>query len=47
MLTTNVDVADGLTNGAMGTITGVILKNNRISCILVHFDSETVGCSAK
>ena len=26
MLTTNVDVANGLTNGAMGTITGVILK---------------------
>ena len=33
MLTTNIDVSDGLTNGAMGIITDIILDehNNNIT----------------
>ena len=29
MLTCNIDVSDGLTNGAMGTITGIVQKQNK------------------
>ena len=40
MLTTNIDVGDGLTNGAMGTVSAVILnRNKRIHAVLVVFDS--------
>ena len=45
MITTNVDVADGLTNGAMGTVTSVVIgeTTGKMSVILVAFDSEHVG----
>ena len=45
MITTNIDVADGLTNGAMGTITNVITDQitGKIGVILVAFDNEYVG----
>ena len=45
MITTNIDVADGLTNGAMGTVTNVIIDQTtgKMSAILVAFDSEHVG----
>lgn len=43
MLTNNVDVTDGLTNGAMGKITHIIKKNDNVECILVKFDSDRVG----
>ena len=45
MITTNIDVTDGLTNGALGTVTNVVIekKTGRISVILVAFDSEHVG----
>ena len=45
MVTTNIDVADGLTNGAMGTVTNVIIDETtgKMSVILVAFDSEHVG----
>ena len=45
MITTNIDVTDGLTNGAMGTVTNVVIDQTtgRISVILVAFDSEHVG----
>ena len=45
MITTNIDVADGLTNGAMGTVTNVIIDQTtgKMSVILVAFDSEHVG----
>ena len=47
MLTTNVNVSDGLTNGAMGTIEHIVMEsNNRIQVVLVHFDSERVGADA-
>ena len=44
MLTANVDVSDGLVNGAMGTVVTVIIddKNNVIK-VLVHFDNSNVG----
>ena len=41
MLTTNIDVSDGLANCAMGTVSAVILtRNKRIHAVLVVFDSE-------
>ena len=49
MLTTNIDVdlCDGLTNGVMGTVSGVIEKRGKVHVILVKFDSDGVGTSAK
>ena len=45
MITRNIDVADGLTNGAMGTVTNVVIDQTtgKMSVILVAFDSEHVG----
>ena len=45
MITMNIDVADGLTNGAKGTVTHMIIdqKTGKMSVILVAFDSEHVG----
>ena len=45
MITTNIDVTDGLTNGAMGTVTNVVIDQTtgKMSVILVAFDSEHVG----
>ena len=45
MITTNIDVADGLTNGAMGTVTNVIIDQTtgKMNVILVAFDSQHVG----
>ena len=47
-MTTNIDVTDGLTNGAMGTVTNVVIDQTtgRISNMLVAFDSEHVGQEA-
>ena len=41
MITMNIDVADGLINGAMGTVTNVITDQTtrKMSIILVAFDS--------
>ena len=49
MLTTNIDVSDGLTNGAMGTVTNVVKDQHtsKIKAILVNFDHETIGEGAK
>ena len=51
MLTNNIDVTDGLTNGAMGMVTEVIKNSNacddkQIQCILVKFDSSKIGENA-
>ena len=45
MITTNIDVSDGLTNVAVGTVTNVVTDKTtgKISVILVAFDSEHVG----
>ena len=49
MITTNIDVTDGLANGAMGTVTNVVIDQTtgKISIILVAFDSEHVGQEAR
>ena len=43
MLTTNVDVSDGLVNGARGKVVHVIVSNNQVTIVLVKFDNHTVG----
>ena len=48
MITTNINVTDGLTNGAMGTVTNVVIDGTtgKISTILVSFHSTHVGQEA-
>ena len=47
MLTTNVDVADGLVNGARGEIVYIVTnENNVVTTVLVKFDCEKVGQKA-
>ena len=45
MITTNIDVSDGLTNGTIGTVTNVVIDQTtqKMSVMLVAFDSEHVG----
>ena len=49
MITTDIDVTDGLTNGAMCTVANVAIEKTtgRMSVILVGFDSEHVGQEAR
>ena len=48
MLTTNVDVTDGLVNGARGEVVHVVSDNdNALTHILVKFDHPNVGIQAK
>ena len=48
MITTNIDVSGGLTNGAMGTVTNVVIdeRTGMMITILVSFDSKHVGQEA-
>ena len=48
MITINIDVTDGLRNGAMGTVTNVVIDQTtgKMSTILVAFDSKHVGQEA-
>ena len=48
MITTNIDVTDGLTNGLMGTVTNIVIdeKTGKMSTILISFDSKHVGQEA-
>ena len=51
MITKNIDVSDGLTNGVMGTVTDIVLDTTIaiVKTILVKFDYESIGqeaCSA-
>ena len=48
MIITNIDVTDGLTNGAMSTVTNVVIDETtgKMSIILVAFDSEHFGQEA-
>ena len=48
MITTNIDVSDGLTDGAMGTVTNVVIdeRTGKMITILVSFDSKHVGQEA-
>ena len=44
MLTVNIDVSDGLVNGARGEVVHVVTNNNvQVSLVLVKFDSIQVG----
>ena len=44
MLTTNVDVSDGLVNGARGEVAHIVTNNNNeVTSILVKFDNSRVG----
>ena len=45
MITTNIDVTDGLTNGAMGMVTNVVIDQTtgKMNVILVAFDSKHIG----
>jgi len=47
MLTNNIDVTDGLTDGAMETVTQIIYNNSEISVILVKFHNKNVGVSVQ
>ena len=49
LITMNIDVTDGLTNGAISTVTNVVIEKTtgRISVILVAYDSEHVGQEAR
>ena len=48
MITTNMDVNDGLTNGAMGAVTNVVIdeRTGKMISILVTFYSKHVGQEA-
>ena len=50
MLVNNVNVTDGLVNGAMGTVTHILMKKvgqqEQIDVILVHFDNARAGAMA-
>ena len=44
MLTANVDVSDGLVNGARGEVVHIVTNNsNEVSSVLVKFDNKRVG----
>ena len=43
MLTTNVDVADGLVNGARGEVVHVVVNDGKVTKVLVKFDHPDVG----
>ena len=47
MLTYNIDVSDGLSNGTTGTVSHIILLGNTVITILVEFDDPKVGIKAK
>ena len=49
MLTTNIDVSDGLTNGTVGIVKYVITEEitMRVKVILLEFDNRDVGQEAK
>ena len=48
MITTNINVSDGLTNGAMRTVTNVVIdeRTGHMITILVSFDSKHNGQEA-
>ena len=48
MKTTNIDVTDGLTSGAMGTVTNVVIdeRKGKMITTLVSFDGKHVGQEA-
>ena len=48
MLTANIDVSDGLVNGARGEVVHIVTNGDRkVTHILVKFDHPNVGISAR
>ena len=47
MITTNIDVADGLTNGAMGSVANLIPDEKTGHIVAVFFDHDTIGQDAQ
>ncbi len=45
ILVVNIDVSDGLVNGALGTVSGIITTGNHVTTIL-KFNSDRVGMAA-
>ena len=44
MLTTNVDVSDGLVNGARGEVVHIVINTDQaVTSVLVKFDNNQVG----
>ena len=45
MITKDINVSDGLTNGVMGTVTDIVLDKTTaiVKTILVKFDYESIG----
>ena len=43
MLTSNVDVSDGLVNGARGQVVHIVTTNDAISRVLLKFDNPSIG----
>ena len=45
MITTYINVTDGLTNGTMGTVTNIVIneRTGKMITILISFDSKHVG----
>ena len=45
IITTNINVNDGLTNGVMGRVTNVVIdeRTGKMICKLVAFDSKHIG----
>ena len=44
--TANIDVSDGLVNGARGTVEAIIKTGNQVSLVLVSFHRQRVGVKA-
>ena len=42
----NIDVSDGLVNGSLGTVSGIITTGSQVTTILVKFNSDRVGVAA-
>jgi len=47
MLIRNIDVMDGLVNGAQGTIVGMTQSGSEVAVILVQFDNPVVGAKTR
>ena len=46
MITVNVDVSDGLVNGARGTVQAIIKTGSEVTFVLIKFDRSRVGAKA-